>query len=76
MTPCTQGMHYFIWWNLVYDMWIYCSSASVVLCPQRVITFSETLSAWTLDHPYGLTEDTTNRIYLSHSCLQCTGVAV
>jgi hypothetical protein len=38
--------------------------------------FSETLSAWAQDHPYGLTEDTTNRIYWSHSCQQCTDVVV
>lgn len=63
MTPCTQGMHYIMGWNLVYEMWIYCASASVVLCPQRVITSSETQSAWAQDHLYGLTEDTTNRIY-------------
>ena len=73
MTRFTQGMHYFMGWNLVYEMWIYCASASVVLCPQRVIIFSESLSAWALDHLYGLTEDTTNRIYLLHTCQECTG---
>jgi hypothetical protein len=58
--------------GLMYEMWMCCASVSVVLCSWRVITFSATLSSWAQDHPYGLTEDTNNRIYWS----QCTDVAV
>jgi hypothetical protein len=25
MTPCIQGMHYIMEWNIVYEMWIYCA---------------------------------------------------
>jgi hypothetical protein len=76
MTLCTQGMHYIRGWNLVYEMLIKRALASVALCPLRVITFCETLSAWAQDYPYGLTEDTNNIIYWSHSCQHCTGVVM